>query len=75
MPLVDGQRTVAADGFEVEHQTQKDDGHQRRDDRVHHFRPDERILAFSLPARSRAALLRNQFYCALESLLLEYVML
>ncbi len=74
MLLVDRQRTIAADGFEIDHETKKDDGHQRRDDGVHHFRPDERIHAFSLPARSRAALLRNQFYCALESLLLEYVM-
>jgi hypothetical protein len=41
---------------------------------IHHFGPGEKIKTSSLPAPSRDAFLRSQFYCAVQSLLLEYVM-
>lgn len=39
-----------------------------------HFGPGERIDPASLPPASRSAFLRSQFYCAIQSLLLDHVM-
>lgn len=39
-----------------------------------HFGPSERVNPASLPALPRSAFLRSQFYCAVQSLLLEHVM-
>lgn len=41
---------------------------------IHHFGPAENLLPTDLPPPSRNAFLRSQFYCAIQSLLLEYVM-
>ena len=41
---------------------------------IHHFGPGEKLDPAAIPAHSRNALLRSQFYCAVQSLLLEYVM-
>jgi hypothetical protein len=41
---------------------------------VHHFGPAENLQPADLPPPSRNAFLRSQFYCAIQSLLLEYVM-
>lgn len=41
---------------------------------IHHFGPSEGLLAADLPPQSRNAFLRSQFYCAIQSLLLEHVM-
>jgi len=40
----------------------------------YHFGPSEHINFKGLPVRSRAAFIRSQFYCAVQSLLLEHVM-
>jgi hypothetical protein len=40
----------------------------------HHFGPGGEIHLASLTAISRPAFLRSQFYCALQSMLLEYVL-
>jgi hypothetical protein len=40
----------------------------------HHFGPSERIDPAGLPAERRAAFYRSQFYCALQSLLLDHVL-
>jgi len=39
-----------------------------------HFGPGETVNPASLPPRRRSAFLRSQFYCAIQSLLLEHVM-
>jgi len=39
-----------------------------------HFGPGEAIDPTALPPAVRSAFLRSQFYCAIQSLLLEYVM-
>ena len=39
-----------------------------------HFGPSESIHPASLPPRQRSAFLRSQFYCAVQSLLLEHVL-
>lgn len=39
-----------------------------------HFGPGEAIDPADLPQHSQSALLRSRFYCAVQSLLLEYVM-
>jgi hypothetical protein len=39
-----------------------------------HFGPSERIQPANLQPSSRSAFLRSQFYCAVQSLLLEHVM-
>ncbi len=41
---------------------------------IHHFGPAESLQPADLPPPSRNAFLRSQFYCAIQSLLLEYVM-
>jgi hypothetical protein len=41
---------------------------------IHHFGPGGNVDLAALPAHSRKAFLRSQFYCAVQSLLLEYVM-
>jgi hypothetical protein len=41
---------------------------------IHHFGPGEKLNPAALSAGSRNAFLRSQFYCAVQSLLLEYVM-
>ena len=41
---------------------------------IHRFGPGERIRAEKLPPEKRSAFLRTQFYCALQSLLLDQVM-
>jgi hypothetical protein len=41
---------------------------------IHHFGPGEKINSAALQPNSRNAFLRSQFYCAVQSLLLEYVM-
>jgi hypothetical protein len=41
---------------------------------IHHFGPGEKLDPDTIPAKSRNALLRSQFYCAVQSLLLGYVM-
>jgi hypothetical protein len=40
----------------------------------HHFGPGGNIHPASLPAISRPHFMRSQFYCALQSMLLEYVL-
>lgn len=40
----------------------------------HHFGPSENINPASLPPARRSAFMRSQFYCAVQSLLLEHVM-
>ncbi len=39
-----------------------------------HFGPSDSIAENSLPPHKRAAFFRSKFYCAIQSLLLEYVM-
>lgn len=41
---------------------------------IHHFGPAENLQPADLTPPSRNAFLRSQFYCAIQSLLLEYVM-
>jgi hypothetical protein len=41
---------------------------------TYHFGPSEKINFTSLPAKQRSAFIRSQFYCAVQSLLLEHVM-
>jgi hypothetical protein len=41
---------------------------------IHHFGPGERIRPETLPPETQAAFLRSQFYCALQTLLLDQVM-
>jgi hypothetical protein len=41
---------------------------------LHHFGQGEKLDLAALPAPSRNAFLRSQFYCAMQSLLLEYVL-
>ncbi len=41
---------------------------------LHHFGPGGNIHPASLPAVSRQPFMRSQFYCALQSMLLEYVL-
>ena len=41
---------------------------------IHRFGPGERIRPEKLPLEKQAAFLRSQFYCALQSLLLDQVM-
>ncbi len=41
---------------------------------IHHFGPTEQLLLTDLPPQRRNAFLRSQFYCAIQSLLLEHVM-
>ena len=41
---------------------------------LHHFGPSEDINPISLPPGDRSAFLRSQFYCAIQSLLLDHVM-
>lgn len=40
----------------------------------HHFGPGENINPAGLPPARRSAFLRSQFYCAVQSLLLEHVL-
>lgn len=40
----------------------------------HHFGPSERVDPAGLSAQRRAAFYRSQFYCALQSLLLDHVL-
>ena len=41
---------------------------------IHHFGPSESLVHSELPPRCRNAFLRSQFYCAIQSLLLDHVM-
>ena len=41
---------------------------------IHHFGPTEAIEPAKLPLAERSAFLRSQFYCAIQSLLLDHVM-
>ena len=41
---------------------------------IYHFGPGEKIRPASLPPVSRDAFMRSQFYCAIQSLLLEHVL-
>lgn len=41
---------------------------------IHRFGPGGKLYPNALPANSHNAYLRSQFYCAVQSLLLEYVM-
>lgn len=41
---------------------------------VYHFGPGDHVDLAALPINARNAFLRSQFYCAVQSLLLEYVM-
>jgi hypothetical protein len=41
---------------------------------IHRFGPSDHLDPLSLPQASRQAFLRSQFYCAIQSLLLAYVM-
>jgi hypothetical protein len=41
---------------------------------THHFGPSENLLPMALHPNCRNAFLRSQFYCAIQSLLLDHVM-
>jgi hypothetical protein len=41
---------------------------------IHHFGPSDGLDPLTLPPGNRSAFLRSQFYCAIQSLLLEHVM-
>jgi len=41
---------------------------------IHQFGPSEDLSPMGIPPQSRNAFLRSQFYCAIQSLLLEHVM-
>ncbi len=41
---------------------------------IHHFGPGESIQPADLPPMLRSAFLRSQFYCAVQTLLLDHVM-
>jgi len=41
---------------------------------IHHFGPSENRSYEDIPLRCRSAFLRSQFYCAIQSLLLDHVM-
>lgn len=41
---------------------------------IHRFGPSEGLMPAALPVQSRNAFLRSQFYCAIQSLLLDHVM-
>ena len=41
---------------------------------IHHFGPSDGLDPKSLPTEHRQAFLRSQFYCAIQSLLLDHVM-
>jgi hypothetical protein len=40
----------------------------------HHFGPGENIRPAAMPEASRLPFMRSQFYCAIQSMLLEYVL-
>ena len=41
---------------------------------MHHFGPADGVQPSDIPPRSRSAFLRSQFYCAIQSLLLDHVL-